>query len=143
MTEEELEIRSDFVTNAAYMTALALDLLVRESERLLHMMTPAQGWKYEKKRMFSMFTDYVRKACLVNEQITQDVYDVEAANNYKCVQIWQEEANELCRFILMMEDRNKDIDIVNKIHSFIRSLPGDGACTEDLLKHFYLNKGNR
>ena len=142
MTEEELQKRADFVTNAAYMTALALDLLVRESERTLNMMKPAQGWKFEKKQAFTRFTDAVKKACIQNEIITQDVYDVEAKNNYKCVQVWQEEANELARFILMIADRTTDIDIVNKIHSFIRSIPGDGFCTEDLLKHFYLNKGH-
>lgn len=141
MTDEELVQRSDFLTNAAYLTALALDLMIRESEKALNQLTPAQGWKFEKKQMFSSFTDYVKKACVINEKITQDIYDLEEKNsNFKYVQVWQEEANELARFILMIVDRTTDIDIVNKIHAFIRELPSDGCATEELLNKFYLKK---
>lgn len=132
--------RSDFLANTAYLAALALDLIVRESERTLNMMTPAQGWKFEKKQMFNRFTDYVRKACLINEDIFKDVCDVEAKNRYKYLDVWQEEANELARFILMMGDRTSDINIVNKIHAFICELPGDGCATKELLDRFYMKK---
>lgn len=140
MTKEELVKRSDFLTNAAYMTALALDLMVRESERTLNQLTPAQGWKFEKKQMFRQYVDYVKNACITNDKIVQDIYDLEAKNKYKYVQVWQEEANELARFILMIADRTTDIDVVNAIHAFIREQPSDGLATEDLLQKFYLKK---
>lgn len=142
MTDEELRQRSDFLTNTAYLVALALDLLVRESEKTLNRLTPAQGWKFEKKQMFTRFTDYVKKACLINEDIFKDVCDVEAKNKYKYLDVWQEEANELARFILMIGDRTSDIDTIQEIHAFIRSLPGDGNATEDLLNKFYMKKLN-
>lgn len=140
MTNEELTKRSDFIVNTAYLVALALDLIVRESERTLNQMTPAQGWKFEKKQMFNRFTDYVKKACLINEDIFKDVCDIEAKNKYKYLDVWQEEANELARFILMMGDRTSNIETVNKIHAFIRELPGDGYATEELLNKFYMKK---
>lgn len=141
MNQEELVKRSDFLTNAAYLTALTLDLMIRESEKALGQLTPAQGWKFEKKQMFSRFTEYVKNACLMNEKITQDIYDLEEKNSYfKYVQVWQEEANELARFILMIIDRITDVDTVNKIHAFIREQPSDGIATEELLQKFYLKK---
>ncbi len=141
MTEKELVKRSDFLTNSAYVIALALDLIVRESEKTLVKLTPPQGWKLEKKQMFTRFTDYVKNACLMNEKITQDIYDLEEKNcSFKYTQVWQEEANELARFILMVMDRLTDVDTINKIHTFIREQPSNGIATEELLQKFYLKK---
>ena len=140
MSNEELEKKSHFITNAAYMTAMALDLLIRESEKCLNKMTPAAGWKFDKKQNFTRYTDYVKKACLLNDKLTQDIYDVEKKNDYRYVQVWQEEANELARFILLISDRTSDVDVVNKIYDFIKNQPSDGFATEDLLKRFYLKE---
>lgn len=132
--------QSDFLVNSIYMTAISLELMLLESERMLNRKVPPEGWKYEKKRMFNNFTDYVKKACTMLDQIHQDIYDVEKKNDYKYVSVWQEEANELARFILMIADRTSDPEIISEIHDFIKSRKGDGFSTEELLNKFYLKK---
>ena len=116
---DKKDVRSvDFEVNTLYLLSLSMDLILRDSERRLR--REGNEWRKEKKRAFNMFIDYVRRACTLIEQfIVQDIYGVEARNDYKYVQVWQEEANELARFILLISDRTSDVDVVNKIYDFI------------------------
>ena len=56
------------------------------------------------------------------------------------MQVWQEEANELARLILLYADRSANQDVVDAIFKFIREQPGEGIVDEELLKNFYLKK---
>ena len=72
--------------------------------------------------------------------MTQDIYKEDERHNFRNVQIWQEEANELARLMLLFADRSADQDVVNSIFKFIREQPCEGIVDEELLKNFYLKK---
>lgn len=146
VTPEDVEI------NLMYMMTQSFDLIFRDLEwRMQKRAKQEEGreveFKREKKKMFNEYIDTIRKTIAhihkveaLNEIITQDIYDSSAANNYKSVPIWQLESNELARLLLLYADRSASEDAVNKIHSFIRSLPGEGIITEEVLQNFYLKK---
>lgn len=126
------------MTNAAYLMSLALDLILRESEWKMRLRS--EEYKKEKKQLFNRYTKTVRTACYLQDQLTQDIWDVEEHYDYKNVDLWLEQANELARLILLFADKSVDVDVVNKIFSFIRQLPGEGIIDEKLLESFYLKK---
>lgn len=130
---------ASFETNVLYMMVLAMDLILRDCER--RMAVHRTAWKHEKKQAFTRYMKAVRDACIINEMLTQDIYDVDEKHDFRNIPVWQEEANELARLILLYADKSSDTDAVEKIHSYIRSFKGDGIADEDLLKRFYLNKG--
>ena len=123
-------------TNALYMLSLAMDLILRNNEWL--MAKKREYFKHEKKQLFTRYTKAVRDACYLQDKLTQDIYDVDEANNFKNVDIWLEEANELARLILLFADRSANTDVVEAIFKHIRSLPGDGIVDEKMLESFYL-----
>lgn len=133
-----IERQCGTMTNAAYLVSLALDLIIRESEWKMRLRN--EGYKKEKKQIFSRYTKAVRTACILQEQLTQDIWDVEEKYNYKNVDLWLDQANELARLILMFADRSVDVDVVDKIFKFIREQPGEGIVDEKLLDDFRLKK---
>jgi len=146
VTPEDLEV------NVLYMLTQTFDLILRDIEwRMAERGRREEGraveFKREKKKMFREYLDGIGDICKrckksfdQNEKITQDIYDSSASSNYSSVPIWQMESNELARLILMYADKSADADKVNKIHSFLRSIPGEGIVTEEVLKNFYLKK---
>ena len=136
--KDKIEMQCGTMTNAAYLMSLALDLILRESEWKMRLRN--EGYKKEKKQIFSRYTKAVRTACVLQEQLTQDIWDVEENYNYKNVDLWLEQANELARLILMFADRSVDVDVVDKIFKFIREQPGEGIVDEKLLDEFRLKK---
>ena len=125
-------------TNVLYMMSLAMDLILRHNEWL--MSKQREAFKREKKQLFNRYAKTIRDACYLQEQLTQDIYDCDEKYNYRNVQIWQEEANELSRLILMYADRSADQDVVDKIFSFIREQPAEGIVDESMLDNFRLRK---
>lgn len=125
-------------TNLLYMASLAMDLILRNNEWL--MSKQRESFKREKKQLFTRYTKAVRDACWLQDQLTQDIFDCDAKNSFRNVQIWQEEANELARLMLLFADRSADQDVVNKIFSFIREQPGEGIIDDKLLDTFRLKK---
>ena len=113
-----------------------MDLILRNNEWL--MAKKREYFKREKKQLFTRYTKSVRDACYLQDQLTQDIYDVDEANNFKNVDIWLEEANELARLILLFADRSANTDVVDAIFKHIRSLPSDGIVDEKMLESFYL-----
>lgn len=122
--------------NTLYMMSLAMDLLIRDAERRLRM--DGAVFHREKKSLFNRFMQAVKTACILQEDLTQDIYREDERHNYRNVQIWQEEANELARLMLMYADRSASQESCDKIHEFIKTIPGDGIVDEDMLKQFYL-----
>lgn len=125
-------------TNVLYMMSLAMDLILRNNEWL--MSKQKEAFKREKKQLFNRYAKTVRDACYLQDQLTQDIFDCDAKNSFRNVQIWQEEANELARLMLLFADRSADQDVVDKIFSFIREQPGEGIVDEKMLESFYLKK---
>lgn len=135
-TTHLLKRQSRFETNTLYMMSLAMDIILRDNER--RMKEVGEAWKREKKQIFTRYTKAVRDACVLQDMLTQDIWDVEEQFDYKNVDIWLEEANELARLVLMFADRTVDTDVVADIFKHIRSLPGEGIVDEEMLESFYL-----
>lgn len=79
-----------------------------------------------------------KKALYFAEELTQEIFNVDASANWKNIPVWQEESNELARLILLYADKSADVDNVNKVFKHLRSLPGEGIITEELLDRFRL-----
>lgn len=141
MTEQEKLPDEDVIgilTNTAYIMSQATDLILREAERrLARRGTPMF---HETKQKFNRWTEAVKRACILNEDLEQDIYKHESKRNYKDVQIWQEQWNECARFNLMLADISRYVDYVNEVFGHLRSFKGDGIITEEVLKNFYLKK---
>ena len=125
-------------TNVLYMMSLAMDLILRNNEWL--MSRQREFFRRDKKQLFTRYTKTVRDACYLQDLLTQDIFDADEKNNYRNIQIWQDEANELSRLVLLFADRSADQDVVDRIFAFIREQPGDGIVTEEMLESFYLKK---
>lgn len=126
------------LVNTIYMMSLAMDLIIRNIE--WRMSKNREGFRRDKKQVFTRFMQAVKTACILQEDLTQDIYREDERHNYKNVQIWQEEANELARLMLMFADRSVDQDVVDKIFAFIREQPAEGIVDEKMLDDFRLKK---
>ena len=124
--------------NTCYLLTQACDLILRDCARRHDRL--GMPMYRETKQRFGRWAEAVKRACILNEDLAQDIYTHEAKRNYKDVDIWQEQSNELARFVLMIADRSKYIDFINEIFKHLRSFNGDGIITEDVLKNFYLKK---
>ncbi len=122
--------------NAIYMMSLSMDIMLRNAE--WKMTLQRESFKKEKKMLFSRYTRAVRSACFLQDQLTQDIYDCDEKHNFRNVDVWLEEANELARLILLFADRSSNSDVVAEIFSHIRSLPCEGIVDEKMLESFYL-----
>jgi len=125
-------------TNVLYMMSLAMDLILRDNE--WRMSKQREAFKKEKKQLFTRYAQAVRNACYLQDQLAQDIYDVDEKNNWKNIPLWQEEANELARLILLYADRSSCQEVVDEIFRHIRSLPGEGIVDEKMLDAFRLKK---
>ena len=128
----------DLLVNTAYMTALTLELFLRDIERRMNM--EGATFKQENKQKYSRFLDYTKKALYQAEQLTQDIFDVDAENRWKNIPVWQEESNELARLILLYADKSADVDNVFKIFKTLRDIDGEGIVTDEVLEPYYLKK---
>ena len=131
--------QDDLVINCCFMEALTLELMIREVERRLA--THGASFQKEARMKFSRFLDFTKKALFYAEELTQEIYKVDAEVKWKNIPVWQEESNELARLILLYADRSADVDNVEAVFKMLRELPGEGIVDEEMLKRFYLNKG--
>ena len=122
--------------NTLYMMSLAMDIILRHNETVMGRMREA--WKREKKQLFTRYSKAVRDACILQDMLTQDIYDCDEKHNYKNVDVWLEEANELARLVLLFADRSVDEEAVNGIFKHVRSVVGEGIVDEEMLESFYL-----
>ena len=120
------------------MMSLAMDLIIRDIE--WRMSKNRDSFRKDKKQLFTRFMQAVKTACILQEDMTQDIYNEDEKHDYRNVQIWQEEANELARLMLLFADRSADQDVVDKIFSFIREQPAEGIVDEKMLDNFRLRK---
>lgn len=126
------------IINSIYMMSLSMDLMIREADRMMR--RDGATFRREKRQIFTRFMKAVNTACILQEELSQDIYREDEKHNFKNVQTWQDEANELARLILLFADRSADQDAVDAIFRFIREHPGEGIVTEEMLESFYLKK---
>ena len=122
--------------NVLYMGALALDLILRDAERRMR----AQGgeFKHEKKQLFNRFTKAVKEACILVDQLNEDVINSTEKSHFKDYNVWQAESNELARLILTFADKASEEGATESIFNYIGSFKGAGIITKEALERFYL-----
>jgi len=74
------------------------------------------------------------------DELREELFEADAQYKWKNVQTWQDESNELARFVLAIEDREQYPDVCNEIFKFIRSTKGDGVVDDRFLERYYLIK---
>ena len=132
----------DVETNVLFMMSLAMDLMLRDIDRKIQFEAYKQGkvggFKYEKKMLFKRFTQAVKTACILAEQLGDDVIASTEKSNYKDLNIWQAESNELARLVLLYADKSSEEGATESIFDYLESFKGAGIITEEKLKPFYL-----
>lgn len=128
--------QEDVLINAEFMVALALELMLRETERRMKMESAC--FQREIKQKFNYFLNHTKSALHYAEELTQEIYKVDSKSKWKNIPVWQEESNELARLILLYADRSADVDNVNQVFKLLRELPGEDIITEELLNRFRL-----
>ena len=136
MTFEDVE------TNVLFMMSLSMDLILRNIDRKIRvealMRGKVGGFKHDKKMLFTRFTQAVRTACVLAEQLGDDVIASTVKSNYKDLNVWQAESNELARLILLYADKSSEEGATERIFDFIESFAGAGIVTDEKLDPFYL-----
>ena len=130
--------QSSLETNVIYMMSIAMDLILRDNER--RMRREREAFKHEKKQVFTRYMKAVRDACYLQDLLMQDIFDCDEKHDWKNIPLWQDEANELSRLVLLYSDRSANQEVVDSIFKHIRSLPGEGIVDEKMLESFYLKK---
>ena len=132
----------DVETNVLFMMSLSMDLILRDIDRKIRvealMRGKVGGFKHEKKMLFTRFTQAVRTACFLAEQLGDDVIASTAKSNYKDYDVWLGEANELARLILLYADKSSEEGATEAIFDFIESFSGAEIVTDEKLNPFYL-----
>lgn len=128
--------QEDVLINTEFVVVLALELMLRETERRMEMESAC--FQRETKQKFNYFIDHTKKALHYAEELTQEIYKVDSKSKWRNIPVWQDESNELARLILLYADRSADVDNVNKVFKLLRELPGEDIITEELLDRFRL-----
>lgn len=132
----------DVETNVIYMMSLTIDLILRDLDFKMKnkalKLGMAGGFKHEKKMLFNRFTQAVRTACILSEQLGDDVIESTVKSNYKDLNLWQSESNELARLILLYADKSSEEGATESIFGYLNSFKGAGIVNDELLKPFYL-----
>ena len=128
--------QEDVLINTEFVVVLALELMLRETERRMEMESAC--FQRETKQKFNYFLDHTKKALHYAEELTQEIYKVDSKSKWRNIPVWQDESNELARLILLYADRSADVDNVNKVFKLLRELPGENIIDEKLLDRFRL-----
>lgn len=131
----------DVLTDSIYLISLAADLMVADLQRRLG--GHKDGIRHQSKYNIKQMTHHLKAASHFGSLLMEEIFEADAENKWKNIQVWQDEANELARLILLWEDREQHPDTCNEIFKFIRSTQGDGVVDENMLKQYYLIKSSQ
>ena len=130
MSEKKQVTFEDVETNVLFMMSLSMDLMLRDLDRKMkfeaYTLGTTGGFKFEKT------------ACYYAEQLGNDVIVSTEKSNYKDLNIWQAESNELARLVLLYADKSSEEGATESIFNYLESFKGAGIITEEKLKPFYL-----
>ena len=133
-----MRTQENILTDSIFLMAFASDLMIQDLNR--RMRANGNGIRECSKFNLNELNKALKRVSYFADKLWQELFDAEEENNWKNVQVWQDEANELARLILLWQDREKRPDICNEIFKFIRSTEGEGVVNEDMLKQYYLIK---
>ena len=125
--------------NIAYMFSLALDKLMMDIERRL--LLQKEIFRRDKKVLFNKMMDGIYRAYRAAAELNTDIEVSASETSYKDLDVWNDEANELCRLVLLYSDKcGKYPDNANEVFKLLRSMKGEDVITEKDLERFYLKK---
>ena len=78
--------QAGIIHNCLYMMSLAMDRLMREVEPIMN--RHSESFVREKKKLFTRYLKTVKEACILQDEITQDTWDMEAKHDYRNVDFW-------------------------------------------------------
>lgn len=132
----------DVEVNVLFMMSIAMDIILRDVDRKMQIQAYREGgrggFKHDKKLLFRKFIESTKAACIYAELLGDDVIACTEKSNYKDFNIWQDEANELARLILLYADKSSEDGATESIFGYLNSFKGAGIVTEESLKPFYL-----
>ena len=128
----------NILTDSLFLMAFASDLMI--ADLLRRMKSKGDGLRQRSKFNLSQMVKHLKTASHFADELREELFEADAENKWKNIQIWQDEANELARLILLWEDREQYPEVCNEIFKFIRSTKGEGVVDENMLKQYYLIK---
>ena len=128
----------NILTDSLFLMAFASDLMI--ADLLRRMKSKGDGLRQRSKFNLSQMVKHLKTASHFADELREELFEADAENKWKNIQIWQDEANEVARLILLWEDREQYPEVCNEIFKFIRSTKGDGTVDDDMLKQYYLIK---
>ena len=132
---EKIDVES-VEANPLYMMSQAMDLILKDADR--RMRAKRGEFRHEKKYLFNRYAKAVKEACVLSEQLGEDIITSAATKDFKEFDTWQEESNELARLMLLYADKSSEEGATEAIFGYLNSFRGAGIITEDVLKRFYL-----
>lgn len=137
MKSKNTDIVENFEIHMMYDLARAAEILIYDIDRRLRQ--KGHCFCREKKRQFNMITHNIEGAMKNYDKLEEDfIVAGLSAERYDLMRV---EANELIRLVLLYADRTaKSEENFNKIFDFIKSLPGEGLVTDEVLNRFYLKQ---
>ena len=131
----------NILTDSVYTIALAADLMTSDLLRRLN--SKGDGLRQRSKWNLNEMIKALKRASHFGSELMQEVIDADEEYKWKNIQVWQEEANELARLVLLWQDREPLPNVCNDIFKYIRSTKGEGTVDEDMLKQYYLIKDSK
>lgn len=128
----------NILTDSIFLMAFAEDLMIQDLIRRLN--ASGDGLRQRSKFNLNQMLSCLKKASHFADELREELFEADAENKWKNIQVWQDEANEVARLVLLWEDREPHPEVCNKIFKFIRSTEGDGIVDDNLLRNYYLNK---
>ena len=131
----------NILTDSIYLISLAADLMIADLQRRL--LAHKDGLRQKSKWNLNEMNKALKRASHFGSELMQEIFDADEENKWKNIQVWQDEANELARLVLLWQDREQTPEVCNEIFKFIRSTQGEGVVDEDMLKQYYLIKSSK
>ena len=118
----------------AYNIAFAIDILFNDIARKI---TSLGGFRFEKKKRFSDFTNAVKNTLYRYEACGFDE-DFMAATDGDWWKLdgYRQDANEIIRVLMLYIDRTTSWEVYKKVIDFLTELPEGGIFSKEDIAHF-------
>ena len=130
----------NILTDSIFLMAFAQDLMIQDLLRRLN--AKGDDLRQRSKYNLNQMLTNLKRASHFADELREELFEADAQHKWKNIQVWQDEANELARLVLLWQDREPYPEVCNEIFKFIRTTKGDGVVDDELMKRYYLIKSN-
>ena len=131
----------NILTDSIFLMAFAQDLMIQDLTRRLN--AKGEGLRQRSRYNLNQMLANLKKASHFADELREELFEADAENKWKNIQVWQDESNELARLVLLYQDREQHPEVCNDIFKYIRSTEGEGVVDEEMLKRYYLIKNTK